>query len=484
MIDLTRLEQYRENNRIEAKKALGGLPHSIWETYSAFANTLGGIILLGAVEYKDKSLHTVDLPDPERLVKEFWELVNDPAKASVNILTSKHVRIEEVNGDHIIVIEVPRAPRYCKPVYVDGDPVSGTYRRSGEGDYHCSEEELRAMYRDADIKTQDMLILENMDSSVFCAESIRAYRQRLNLARPNNIGENLDDDEFLMKLGATGIGEDGKVHPSAAGLLMFGYAHEIVREYPQYCLDYREEYDDRQLTERLISSSGDWSGNVFDFYFHVYEKIQRDLQLPFKEGASPADDTAVHKAIREALTNCLINADYYGRRGVVIVRKRDRLTVSNPGEFRFALAEAKTGGRSDPRNGVLMMMFNLIDVGERAGHGIPDILLVWKRQGWAEPTITQSVDPNRVMFSLPFSPAGDKKPAIKPGGKKRGADADAQKEMIIQYLTDHASAQNADIAELLDLKPSRAEVLLSELVSENIVISEGDDPDSVYKLKA
>lgn len=158
MIDLNNLEKYRENNRIEAKKALGGLPHSIWETYSAFANTLGGVILLGVEEYRDKTLHTVDLPDPEKLVKEFWDMVNNPNKASVNVLSSKDVVIENVNGNHIVVIQVPRADRTYKPVYVDGNPLN-TFRRNGEGDYKCTSEELRAMYRDASVKTQDMLVL-------------------------------------------------------------------------------------------------------------------------------------------------------------------------------------------------------------------------------------------------------------------------------------------------------------------------------------
>ena len=99
MIDLESISKYQENNRIEAKTALGGLPHSIWETYSAFANTLGGIILLGVREEKDKSFHTVNLPAPESLVREFWDSVNDPKIASVNILSRRDVRIETINGE-------------------------------------------------------------------------------------------------------------------------------------------------------------------------------------------------------------------------------------------------------------------------------------------------------------------------------------------------------------------------------------------------
>lgn len=484
MIDFSNLEKYRENNRIEAKKAMGGLPRSIWETYSAFANTLGGLILLGVEEWPDKTLHTIDLPDPDRLIKEFWDIANNPNKTSVNLLSSKDVFVQEVNGDHIVVINVPRAERSYRPVYVDGNPLS-TYRRNGEGDYKCTKEEYQAMVRDASVKTQDMLVLNEMDMTVFNKESVRSYRQRMRLSRPGHVWEALEDEDFLLKIGAVGIGSDGKKHPTSAGLLMFGNEYDIVREYNAYFLDYQEQYDaDTRWTDRIISSSGDWSGNVYDFYFRVYNKLTQDIKVPFKmEGGARVDDTSVHQALREALANCLVNADYYGRQGLVIVKKRDAITMSNPGNFRIEIDAAKSGGVSDPRNSTMLKMFNLIDIGERAGSGIPNIFRVWHTQGWTVPVISENFDPDRIMLSLAFKKSDDKKATIKSDDKKVTIKTARQKNEIITYLTDHVSAKNTDIAELLGVKSTRVKQLLKELLNEGVVVAEGNNKNRVYKLK-
>ena len=153
MLDFSKIEQYRENNRIEAKLAQGGLPESIWETYSAFANTLGGYILLGVTENSDKTLRVCDLEDPDTLVADFWQAYETPSRVSVRLLAPEDVWVQEVGGDRIVVIRVPRAKNADRPVYIDGNRASGTYRRSGEGDHRCDTLEIEEMLRYRTVKT-------------------------------------------------------------------------------------------------------------------------------------------------------------------------------------------------------------------------------------------------------------------------------------------------------------------------------------------
>ena len=145
MLDLNHMEQYRENNRLEAKLATGGLPQSIWETYSAFANSYGGVILLGVEELPDHTLRVQGLLEPYELAEEFWRLVNDPAVVNENILRRDQVWVAGTNSGAVVVIEVPPAERDQLPIYLGGDPFRGAYRRAWDGDYHCTRAEVVAM---------------------------------------------------------------------------------------------------------------------------------------------------------------------------------------------------------------------------------------------------------------------------------------------------------------------------------------------------
>ena len=408
MLDFFNIEKYKENNRLEAKAAAVGLPKSLWATYSAFANTNGGIILLGVTEDAQHQLHVEGVNDADALVIDFWNIINNQSKISINVLNDKDVIVREFDGKKIIIISVPRAQRYDKPIYLDGNLFS-SYKRNGEGDYRCTKEVIQAMLRDASPKTQDMLVLGNMNLDVFDKDTIKRYRIRMQGIRSGHVWEALEDVDFLYRIGAVGRDADGKLHPTAAGLLMFGYEYEIVREYPHYFLDYREKLDDdTRWSDRFVSSSGDWSGNIYDFYFRVYNRIAQSVKVPFAlDGISRIDDTELHKALREALANTLINADYYGNTGVVIERNITSITMTNAGTFRIDLDEAINGGISDPRNSGLIKMFSLINIGERAGSGLPMIFKAWTGTDFAMPDITEKENPDRVCLILPVESLGE-----------------------------------------------------------------------------
>ena len=285
MIDIASVLKKKEHVNIEVKSAGRGIPNSIWDTYSSFANTFGGTIILGIEEDKaTKAFILKGIQNPQQMLSDIWNTLNNRQKININILLEHHVYSVEHEGMHFIVIEVPRADRRDKPVYVGQDMFKGTFRRNHEGDYHCSVEEIKSMLRDQADTSQDALLLENLLITDLNQESIQRYRILFNNLKPNHIWAKLGNEEFLLKIGAAKKSQtDGKIHPTLGGLVFFGDFMTITDELPNYFLDYREHLtNDSRWSDRVNSGDGTWSGNIFDFYYKVIDRLTADVKKPFR----------------------------------------------------------------------------------------------------------------------------------------------------------------------------------------------------------
>ena len=336
-----------ENEQFEAKSAEGGIPLSMWETYSAFANSFGGTIVLGLDETRDGLLAVKGVKDAERTIKDIWNTINDQQKISCNILKSDDVRIVEHNGKKLVSVSVPRADRHDCPIYINDNIRGGTFRRNGPNDYRCSKPEIAGMMRDSSDTPMDSLALDEFDMNDIDRNTLSGFRNYMKIGDDRYLLNALSDDEFLKMIGASKKGKDGEQHPTLAGLLMFGREYRITNEVPYYKLEYIEHmYTGVKWEYRIDSGDGHWTGNIYDFYSNVANRLKVTIGRPLVIGDDwiRVDDNDVDKAIRESLINALVHADYRGRTGVRIEVYPKTLIFRNPGLFRIPVKEAVDGG--------------------------------------------------------------------------------------------------------------------------------------------
>ena len=168
---------------LECKKAATSVPDNIWRSYSAFANTYGGIILLGIQEnIKEKDIQkrfTINgVEDSDKIVKDLWNQANNPQKTNVNLLGDDDVSIVDVDGKDIVVINVPRARYNQRPVYINNKMIVGNvFKRNHEGDYKCTQSDINAMIRDANEDGNDGILIEHYDMDDIDEQTLREYRQ-------------------------------------------------------------------------------------------------------------------------------------------------------------------------------------------------------------------------------------------------------------------------------------------------------------------
>lgn len=391
--------QGRESLDVEFKRARAGLPNDLWPTVSAFANTHGGWILLGIHEEQGRAV-VEGLSNPDARLQEFHTLLRNRQKINRPVCGPMDATIEHLDERPLLVIRVPAAPRRERPVYIGSNPYTGTYVRRHTGDYLCSEQEINRMIRNAQDGGVDSTILPHYGFADLDAASLARYRRRFQTNAAESPFNAYEDVEFLSAIGGfrrdRQTGEEGI---TVAGLLLFG-TPEAIREWrKRHLIDYRLLPLDTSTSERW-DDRVTWEGNLLGAFESLYPRLTENQPRPFRlDGGVRLDQGPVHVAMREALVNLLVHADYAETHASLVTRSPDGYLFRNPGSSRVPEDDLFTGGdRSDPRNPTLVSMFRHIGLADEGGSGIPKILQACRSLGLRPPSIDSGSE--RYEFSL------------------------------------------------------------------------------------
>lgn len=420
----TILEALRKGERVtlECKKARAEVPSSIWSTYSAFANTLGGLILLGVEEDLDepdiaKRYTVTGVSNVIKMKKDFWDTVNNASKVNVNILSDSNVDSFDFDGKTVLAIQVPRAEYMVRPVFINNNLMRGTYMRNSEGDYHCTEDVIKMLVRDAFPDGNDRMFLENYTMDDIDLHTLEAYRNHFSSRYPEHVFNKLDHKEFLRQLGGYTLDRNsGKEGLTMAGLLMFGKGLPVRERFDNLRLDYIDKshlVGEQRYSDRL-TYDGTWENNLYNFATFVLPRLTKELPRPFKmNGTERDDDTPQHKAVREALTNAIIHADLVIDGVLKVEKYDDRFVFTNPGLLKIPVEQIYSGYETRARNQRIQNMFRMIGFGENLGSGFPLILSAWNEKHWLDPELIEQTELRQVKLILHIRPANVVKDVVK-----------------------------------------------------------------------
>jgi predicted HTH transcriptional regulator len=489
------IQMLRETHSLECKLATGqdgkgNLPNDFWESYSAMANTHGGVVLLGIKEKKGR-FHAIGLQNLETVQKQVVDTVNNRQKVSVNVLSNHSFEEIELEGKRILKVVIPQASRNQKPVYLNNQPLGNSYHRLNEADQVMTDEDVKRALSEQVNDTQDNRILVGYGLNDLAVHSVQDYRQMFSVRQPSHPYNKLDDSAFLERIGGWRRNrETGEAGLTVAGLLMFGEDFLIKDVFPYFQLDYQErpEAKTEQRWIDRVTLDGTWAGNLFEFYQIVYQKLKQGLKVPFelKDGIRQAD-TPLHEAIREALCNVLVHADYSGRASILIVKRPDLIGFRNPGLMRVPVEEAIKGGHPDCRNRSLHQMFSFIGVGEKSGTGLPKVYDNCKQLHWKKPQLEELISPSEQtqlrLWMTDLLPQGAMATLSRHFGQEF-SELGYLKQLALGIALTETVVTHERLLELSSEHPADISKALSNLVEKKWLTQSGHSRGSCYHLTA
>lgn len=364
-----------ESKELEYKLSQNKLSKSFWETVSAFANTDGGLIVLGVSEDKKGSYQVVGVKNASEIRTQIFNGNNNLECISRPIINNNDVLITTYEQKQLLQVIIHPEQYNSRPVSV----TKGTYVRTDDGDRLATAEQLKyfAIERQGEIDTR---LLNNFGSDDLEQADLQSYKALLKAKKANLTA---DTKEFLADIGVLKkdrTSNENELKLSEGGLLFFGKFNAIMDRFPRFQLDYMKYAKDSDIDWEDRVSVGDMnfpSLNIFSFYNIVLPKLVAGIDDKYLQDADLTRGTYyadLKLAAKEALVNALMHAYYDGDVAVKIVDRPSYFEFTNPGDMRVSKESFLRGQTSIIRNSQIALLFRKIGISEKAASGGPRIL--------------------------------------------------------------------------------------------------------------
>ena len=218
------------------------------------------------------------------------------------------------------------------------------------------------MFRDQTFGTKTSEPIANTSVDNLHQRSLSQYRDYMKRFNPEVGYNQLEQNEFLHKLR---ILENGNC--TFGGLLFLGKHISIEKYFPDFRIELLDvpstSYTDvkSRYTFRL-----DEFENLCEYYFECFSRLKPKIDVSFKltdEGFGMELSPGLN-AMREALVNMLMHADYFSHSHSRIRIFSNHIEFYNPGGLPKPLLELKEKDISMPRNPIIIKLFHMVKQAE------------------------------------------------------------------------------------------------------------------------
>jgi ATP-dependent DNA helicase RecG len=379
MPDLPHLLSLPEGKTLEFKRDLSS-PDKVIRTIVAFANGAGGTLLIGVT---DGSRNVVGVTDPTKVEEQLANLISDRIEPRL----VPELRI--IPWRRTYVLEVEAFPSSSRPHWVKAEGMAnGTYVRVGSTNRKADSAQVEELKRMVLGRSYDEEAVQELNPE---AIDFRAASELFAPVRKLHRGD-------LRSLQLTTTHQRREV-PTVGGILLFGLNRREV--FPQaFIRAGRFQGTDKSHILDSVEIHSYPAQAVEDALNFVKRNTRRAVEIRGAQNQEVWEFPIV--AIREAVINALVHADYSQRSSPMrIAVFSDRIEIDNPGGLPPGLTiEEIHRGISKLRNRVIARVFHELKLIEQWGSGVQRMTKTCLEAGLPEPLFEEIGSGFRVTFQL------------------------------------------------------------------------------------